>query len=200
VSRTFRPQAPPPRLRTPVALTSEQARILCDLVRANRCEIVNGPTGSGTARPDRLRRFRNQRSLAIRLLLPPGSRLLELQEIRDRVGPLDKAALVYPWSSPDPRVDELQAECSESWSRPRRSRGISYSARSGRSRMPTRAADAVPAVVANRAARAELSEPWYRCARTDGPAARRPVTAHLLRRRVGSGVGYFFWPSWSSPS
>ena len=48
--------------------------------------------------------------LAIRLLIPPGSRLLELQEIRDRVGPLDQAALVYPWASIDPKVDELQAE------------------------------------------------------------------------------------------
>ncbi len=47
--------------------------------------------------------------LGIRLLIPAGSRLLELAEISRRVGPFDERALVYPWSSPDPRVDELCA-------------------------------------------------------------------------------------------
>jgi hypothetical protein len=46
--------------------------------------------------------------LAIRLLIPAGSRLLELDEIRARVGPFDSEALVHPWRHPDPRVDELQ--------------------------------------------------------------------------------------------
>ena len=36
--------------------------------------------------------------LTIRLLIPPGSRLLELPEVRALVGALDEAALVYPWS------------------------------------------------------------------------------------------------------
>src|ERR1700756_1903820 len=45
--------------------------------------------------------------LAIRLLIPPGSRLLELDEIRRGVGDFDEAALVYPWRHPDPRVDRL---------------------------------------------------------------------------------------------
>ena len=35
--------------------------------------------------------------LAIRLLIPAGSRLLELDEIRRGVGDFDEAALVYPW-------------------------------------------------------------------------------------------------------
>jgi radical SAM superfamily enzyme YgiQ (UPF0313 family) len=48
--------------------------------------------------------------LAIRLLIPSGSRLLELPEVREMVGPFDQAALVYPWQNPDPRVDELCAE------------------------------------------------------------------------------------------
>ncbi len=42
--------------------------------------------------------------LAIRLLIPAGSRLREVQDI---IGPFDDAALVYPWSHPDPRVDAL---------------------------------------------------------------------------------------------
>ncbi len=45
--------------------------------------------------------------LAIRLLIPAGSRLLELPEIREMVGPFDRAALVYPWAHRDPRVDDL---------------------------------------------------------------------------------------------
>jgi hypothetical protein len=51
--------------------------------------------------------------LAIRLLLPAGSRLLELDEIRDRAGAFDPARLVHPWNHPDPRMDDLQraVEC-----------------------------------------------------------------------------------------
>ncbi len=47
--------------------------------------------------------------LAIRLLVPRGSRLLELTEMRQRLGEFDAAALSYRWASPDPRVDSLQA-------------------------------------------------------------------------------------------
>jgi radical SAM superfamily enzyme YgiQ (UPF0313 family) len=45
--------------------------------------------------------------LAIRLLIPAGSRLLELEEVRRLVAPFDASALVYPWRNPDPRVDAL---------------------------------------------------------------------------------------------
>jgi radical SAM superfamily enzyme YgiQ (UPF0313 family) len=48
--------------------------------------------------------------LAIRLLIPAGSRLLELREIRRIVEAFDEKALVYPWRNPDPRVDELCAK------------------------------------------------------------------------------------------
>ena len=48
--------------------------------------------------------------LAIRLLIPAGSKLLELSEIRRMVGPFDEAALVYPWQHSDPQVDQLQAD------------------------------------------------------------------------------------------
>jgi radical SAM superfamily enzyme YgiQ (UPF0313 family) len=44
---------------------------------------------------------------AIRLLIPAGSRLLELAEVGEIVGPFDDAALVYPWKHADPRVDAL---------------------------------------------------------------------------------------------
>jgi len=45
--------------------------------------------------------------MAIRLLIPSGSRLLELPEVRQLVGPFDAQALVYPWRHPDPAMDEL---------------------------------------------------------------------------------------------
>jgi radical SAM superfamily enzyme YgiQ (UPF0313 family) len=47
--------------------------------------------------------------LAIRLLVPAGSRLLELAEIHELVGPFDQEALYYPWAHPDPRMDRLHA-------------------------------------------------------------------------------------------
>lgn len=48
--------------------------------------------------------------LAIRLLIPAGSRLLELPEIRALAGPFDERAMVHPWKHPDPRVDALCEE------------------------------------------------------------------------------------------
>jgi radical SAM superfamily enzyme YgiQ (UPF0313 family) len=47
---------------------------------------------------------------AIRLLIPAGSRLLELPDIQSLVGPFDEQALAHPWLHPDPRVDALFAE------------------------------------------------------------------------------------------
>jgi len=51
--------------------------------------------------------------LAIRLLIPAGSRLLDLPEIHDDVEPFDAAALVYPWKHSDPDVDALAVEVSK---------------------------------------------------------------------------------------
>ena len=51
--------------------------------------------------------------LSIRLLVPDGSRLLELPEVHDLVGPFDRTLLGYPWRHPDPRVDALQARVAD---------------------------------------------------------------------------------------
>jgi radical SAM superfamily enzyme YgiQ (UPF0313 family) len=48
--------------------------------------------------------------LGIRLLIPEGSRLLELSETRDVVGAFDAESLVYPWWNVDARVDRLSEE------------------------------------------------------------------------------------------
>jgi len=45
--------------------------------------------------------------LAIRLLIPAGSRLLELPDIRGIIGPFDREALSYRWQHCDSTIDEL---------------------------------------------------------------------------------------------
>ena len=48
--------------------------------------------------------------LAIRLLVTAGSRLLEIEEVRDRVGPFDPKSLIYPWKHSVPGIDRLCEE------------------------------------------------------------------------------------------
>ncbi len=51
---------------------------------------------------------------AIRLLIPEGSKLLELGDVREvLVGDFDKAGLCHRWSHRDQRVDELQQKLTE---------------------------------------------------------------------------------------
>jgi radical SAM superfamily enzyme YgiQ (UPF0313 family) len=45
---------------------------------------------------------------AIRLLIPEGSRLLELSETKTYLREFDPDGLCYRWAHPDPRMDELQ--------------------------------------------------------------------------------------------
>jgi radical SAM superfamily enzyme YgiQ (UPF0313 family) len=45
--------------------------------------------------------------LCMRLLVPAGSRLLELAEIRETLDPFSEAQLMYPWRHPDAEVDLL---------------------------------------------------------------------------------------------
>lgn len=50
--------------------------------------------------------------LAIRLLIPPGSLLLERAELAPHLLGLDEEGLTYRWRHPDPRMDTLEAEVS----------------------------------------------------------------------------------------
>ncbi|MHB1951297.1 MAG: CUAEP/CCAEP-tail radical SAM (seleno)protein, partial [Acidiferrobacteraceae bacterium] len=100
--------------------------------------------------------------LAIRLLVPEGSRLLTLAGFRERLGSFDPALLGYPWAHEDPAIDALQLKVqgiaasdmtreeafSEIWRLAHETAGRAAPARS-------RAAIAVPP---------HLSEPWYCCA------------------------------------
>jgi radical SAM superfamily enzyme YgiQ (UPF0313 family) len=51
--------------------------------------------------------------LGIRLLIPAGSRLLELDEVRDTIGDFDPSGLVYPWKHVDVRMDKLSQRVQE---------------------------------------------------------------------------------------
>jgi radical SAM superfamily enzyme YgiQ (UPF0313 family) len=46
----------------------------------------------------------------LRLLVPPGSALLQRQAIRPHLGALDPASFSHRWTHPDPRMDRLQEE------------------------------------------------------------------------------------------
>ena len=48
--------------------------------------------------------------LAIRLLVTAGSRLLEIEEVRDGIGPFDAKSLIYPWAHSVPGIDRLCEE------------------------------------------------------------------------------------------
>jgi len=48
--------------------------------------------------------------LAIRLLLPPGSLLLDRPEVKPHLGSLDPNRFTWTWSHPDPEMDRLQEE------------------------------------------------------------------------------------------
>lgn len=51
--------------------------------------------------------------LAIRLLIPAGSKLLELTEVQGIIGEFDEAALSYRWRHADLRVDQLRLDVQE---------------------------------------------------------------------------------------
>jgi radical SAM superfamily enzyme YgiQ (UPF0313 family) len=51
--------------------------------------------------------------LGIRLLIPAGSRLLELDDLRNAIGGFDSSGLVYPWRHADARMDMLSERVQE---------------------------------------------------------------------------------------
>jgi radical SAM superfamily enzyme YgiQ (UPF0313 family) len=116
----------------------------------------------------------SQIQLAIRLLIPRGSRLLELTEVKEIVGEFDEAKLYYPWQHSDPRVDELHRAVLER---------VGQGAEAGASRRAVFSAaralvrNALPAdsplrdalsaeLIADAAPRKvpAMTEPWYCCA------------------------------------
>jgi hypothetical protein len=94
---------------------------------------------------------------AIRLLIPAGSKLLELPFVQDLVDEFDDAALCYPWSHPDPRVDRLYED-------------VLATVKAGQSRAQTR--------------REIFAQVWRRASEASGASARD--RARLLEAGAGS--------------
>lgn len=104
--------------------------------------------------------------LAIRLLVPAGSYLLQLPGFREKLMAFDSGLLGYPWVHADPRVDRLQRELQ------------ALVARSEKENLPRREVFAAIWRTAHEAAECpvpelaghlgspipRLSEPWYCCA------------------------------------
>jgi hypothetical protein len=104
--------------------------------------------------------------LGIRLLIPEGSRLLELSETRELVGAFDAESLVYPWRNVDGRVDRL-SETVQAIAADADAKKLSRSEAFGRIWAAAHLAAGVEAPsVELGAGRAVpfLSEPWYCCA------------------------------------
>jgi radical SAM superfamily enzyme YgiQ (UPF0313 family) len=105
--------------------------------------------------------------LGIRLLIPEGSRMLELEEIRRTIGPFDPQSLVYPWRHSDSRVDALSETVQEIAAvadREKVSRAMAFE-------RIWKAAHGVAGIEPPALSRAQtswpvpfLSEPWYCCA------------------------------------
>ena len=106
--------------------------------------------------------------LAIRLLIPHGSRLLELAAVQDMVAPFDEEKLFYPWRHPDPRVDALQRDVEAI---------VGTASEAGTSRAAVfiqiwerlqagfdRPARSLPDIVPGIHPVPQFSEPWYCCA------------------------------------
>jgi radical SAM superfamily enzyme YgiQ (UPF0313 family) len=101
--------------------------------------------------------------LAIRLLVPDGSRLLELDAVRQVLGPYSPVSLTYPWRHPQPEVDALQRRIEQL---------VGARQADGRTELFTRIRDEARAAAGlpvpppeqgalPRAAIPYLNEPWY---------------------------------------
>jgi radical SAM superfamily enzyme YgiQ (UPF0313 family) len=104
--------------------------------------------------------------LGIRLLIPAGSRLLELEDVRSRVGAFDAESLVYPWRNADGRVDLLsetvQSIAAEA-DRKKESRGAAFSRIWDAAHLAA-GIEAPELRVKEERGVPFLSEPWYCCA------------------------------------
>ncbi len=106
--------------------------------------------------------------LAIRLLIPAGSRLLELPDIQQLAGRWDEKSLVHPWKHRDARVDQLCEEVQrivhtgEKLNRLREQifARIREAAQRAAMREAITRAESIPPLAA-RATIPYLTEPWY---------------------------------------
>jgi radical SAM superfamily enzyme YgiQ (UPF0313 family) len=106
--------------------------------------------------------------LGIRLLIPEGSRMLELEDMPRLIRPFDPQSLAYPWKNADPRLDALSQtvqEIAAAAEREKESRSATFERIW--SAAHTAAGLTVPQLNLSlhpRSAVPFLSEPWYCCA------------------------------------
>jgi radical SAM superfamily enzyme YgiQ (UPF0313 family) len=100
--------------------------------------------------------------MTIRLLVPPGSLLLDREAMKPHLVGLDAGRFTWTWRHPDPRVDALQIESA---------RIVEMAARDGRPDEETfralalaAGATVTPALRSARRRAPRLTEPWFCCA------------------------------------
>ena len=103
--------------------------------------------------------------LGIRLLVPPGSALLDRPAMRAFLGPLDAAALTYTWTHPDPRMDALQRDVMAIVGRAAEEEAdpetTFLSVRAAAYRTAARGAPLAPTWTVPRPRPPRLTEPWF---------------------------------------
>ena len=101
----------------------------------------------------------------IRLLVPPGSALLDQAAMRPFLGALDPAALTYTWTHPDPSMDALQRDVMAIVGRATRE-GLDATStfreiRAAACRAAGRSAPPVPTWTVPQPRPPRLTEPWF---------------------------------------
>jgi radical SAM superfamily enzyme YgiQ (UPF0313 family) len=130
--------------------------------------------------------------LGIRLLIPAGSRLLELEEIRQIVQPFDPQSLAFLWSHGDERVDRLSKTIQEIAADADQTKQSRFQAferiwRAAHAEGGHKASCIVPEPTAASAV-PFLSEPWYCCAE---PTQDQLVSIGSTRREAPASVASF---------
>jgi hypothetical protein len=99
--------------------------------------------------------------LAIRLLLPEGSLLLQLPEIRAMIEPFDARGLCYRWQNGDGKLDALCASIQETIKREERHRRSRWEIFRKIWELAQAGEFPVDAPMVSRATIPYLTEPWY---------------------------------------
>jgi hypothetical protein len=101
----------------------------------------------------------------IRLLVPPGSALLEDLSAHEWLGELDEEAFTYRWQHPDPRMDTLYREVSQLVGQQQQAgrdhRAVYYAVRDLALRIAGRSAPTAEAPPVTGRALPHLTEAWF---------------------------------------
>ena len=133
--------------------------------------------------------------LGIRLLIPEGSRTLELEDVRQLIEPFDPQSLAYPWKSADPRLDALSEIVQKIAAAAERQKG-SRTSTFERIWKAAHATAELPAPQLSLSSRSQvsvpfLSEPWYCCAEpTQDQLVSIGAPKPLVKNAVASAEGF----------